>query len=136
MAASADGRFLYVSDYVSGVYRVDLATFSARPVLPDNAVTKGTDGLYLEDSALVMLQNGTVPKRVSRLRLDGQGLGRPGSWVATDQGLPDLDEPTLGVRVDGKLFYIANSPWSLYRDDGKPVGGRWPAIEVWSIPMK
>jgi hypothetical protein len=35
-----------------------------------------------------------------------------------ERARPDYAEPTLGVVVGRDLFYVANSQWERFRDDG------------------
>jgi len=32
---------------------------------------------------------------------------------------PRYDEPTLGVLVDGELYYVANAQWGRFGEDGR-----------------
>ncbi|MND02638.1 hypothetical protein D3C83_220970 [compost metagenome] len=39
-----------------------------------------------------------------------------------ERAVTGWDEPTLGVIVDGALYYVATSQWPRYGEDGKPTG--------------
>jgi sugar lactone lactonase YvrE len=118
LALDPDERTLYVADYARGLLRVDLGTREVAPVpAPDSVVALGIDGLYLVGGALVAIQNGVTPHRVARFSLDASGT-RIVSARVLERARPDYAEPTLGVVVDGALFYVANSQWEQFGEDG------------------
>ncbi|HUR93210.1 MAG TPA: hypothetical protein VMY76_01410 [Gemmatimonadales bacterium] len=118
LALDADERSLYVADYSRGLLRVDVATRQVRLVdVDDGILTLGIDGLYMADRDLVAIQNGVTPHRVVRLSLDARG-DRVVRAEVLERARPDYAEPTLGVVVGRELFYIANSQWERFRDDG------------------
>jgi sugar lactone lactonase YvrE len=120
MAASGDGRLLFVADYVQGVARVDLET---RDVVfletPENLLVSGIDGLVLAGDSLVAIQNGLRPHRVVRLRLDPSRL-RITDGTVLERAHPRFDEPTLGVLVGDDLYYVANSQYRHFRAGDPP----------------
>jgi hypothetical protein len=65
----------------------------------------------------VGVQNGVTPYRVVRLHLDGDGR-RIVSAEVLERARPDYAEPTLGVVVGRTLYYVANSQWERFREDG------------------
>jgi hypothetical protein len=83
----------------------------------DGVLALGIDGLYRVGDDLVGVQNGVEPYRVVRLHL-GPGGERIASAEVLERARPDYAEPTLGVVVDGALYYVANSQWERFRDDG------------------
>jgi sugar lactone lactonase YvrE len=118
LALDAAERTLYVADYARGLLRIDLATRKVSPVpAPDSVVALGIDGLYLVQGALVGIQNGVTPHRVARFVLDASGT-RVVSASVLERARPDYAEPTLGVVVGDALFYVANSQWEQFGDDG------------------
>lgn len=118
LAFDAAERTLYVADYARGILRLDLA---AREVhLLDTAegvMALGIDGLYFDRGWLVGVQNGVAPARVVRLRLSASGE-RVEALEVLERARPDYAEPTLGVIVGRDLFYVANSQWERFREDG------------------
>jgi hypothetical protein len=97
---------------------VDLATRQVRLLAADeNVLALGIDGLLVTGGHLVAIQNGVTPHRVVRLTLDGPG-GRIVRSEVLERARPDYAEPTLGVVVGGDLYYVANSQWERFRDDG------------------
>jgi len=88
-------------------------------VLPaaDGVMALGIDGLYATGEGLVGIQNGVSPARVVRLHLDEAGR-RLASMEVLERARPDYAEPTLGVLVGPSLYYVANSQWERFREDG------------------
>jgi hypothetical protein len=120
MAATPDGRFLFVADHVRGVTRIDLETREVRLLpTPENLLTSGIDGLVLAGDSLVGIVNGLRPHRVVRLRLD-PSRSRVVEGTVLERAHPLFDEPTLGVVVDGALHYVANSQYRHFDEDGTP----------------
>lgn len=137
IAFAPDGQTAWVADWTVGLYHVDLARHVITPVTSDGATfSLGVDGLYATgDGQLVALQNGIAPARVVRFDLDPSGRHIVGSTVL-DRHLPVAIEPTLGVLVDGALLYVANSPWGLYGEGGRPDPGRpWPRPVLLRLPL-
>ncbi|MEP1305012.1 MAG: hypothetical protein ABJK11_02115 [Balneola sp.] len=122
--ALADENTLYVSDYITGVYSVDIATKEINPVLSENQLTRGTDGLYLYNDQLFLLQNGTRPFQIAKIDLSDSSL------EIIDRAVPELNEPTLGTIQNGILYFIANSPWAFYDENGQPKLDEWPRLQI------
>jgi sugar lactone lactonase YvrE len=111
MAASEDGRHLFVADYVQGIARVDLETREVTFLETlDDLLVSGIDGLLWAGDSLVGIQNGLRPHRVLRLRLD-PARSRILEGTVLERAHPRFDEPTLGVIVGNALYYVANSQY-------------------------
>ena len=120
MAASPDGRALYVADYSHGLLRVDLSTGkAARVAHAKGSTTVGLDGINLFENSIIAVQNGIAPARVVRLRLSSDGM-RVDRLDVIDQNLEVADEPTVGTVIPGtrEFVYVANSQWEKYNEDG------------------
>lgn len=120
LALSADGKLLYVADWNNGLGVLDLAASGPqrfawmRP--PAGTTVLGIDGLRRHGNRLIAIQNGVAPPRIQSFELAADGR----SLVAAktlERNLPEWDEPTLGVVVDGALFYVANSHWPSFPGD-------------------
>jgi hypothetical protein len=138
IAFAPDGRTAWVADWTVGLYHVDLERNVITPVTGDDATfTLGIDGLYATgDGQLVALQNGIAPARVVEFELHESGTHIVGTRVL-DRHLPLAIEPTLGVMVAGALLYVANSPWGLYGEGGKPDPARpWPRPVLLRLPVQ
>ena len=114
-----DGRRLFVADYVKGIYLVDLdnGKVITRVEHPDDVSCKGIDGLYFYVNSLIVIQNGINPMRVSRFFLSDD-LKRITSYSILENNNPLFNEPTLGVIIENDFYFIANSQWGHYQDDG------------------
>ena len=114
LAASADGKRLYVSDYRYGLAMIDLASGAVSRLASDvPAALDGVDGLWLHEDELVVVQNGTSPMRISAFRLSDDGTRIVGSRVL-EQAHPDWTEPLGGSIGDGALYYVATGQWDRY----------------------
>lgn len=118
MAFDRGEHTMYLADYSRGLLRVDLATRAIQPMpAADGVLTLGIDGLYAVGDALIGVQNGVAPYRVVRLHLDGDGR-RVVAAEVLERARPDYAEPTLGVVVGRTLYYVANSQWERFGEDG------------------
>jgi hypothetical protein len=120
LALSADGRKLYIADWSNGLGVLDLDKPGAagfawmRP--PAGSTVLGIDGLRLRGNRLIAIQNGVVPPRILSLELAADGRALVAAKTL-ERNLPEWDEPTLGVLVDGELHYVANSHWPSFPGD-------------------
>ena len=118
MAVTPDGAALIVSDYSSGLWRVDRTSgAAARLAAPGNASLIGIDGLISDGRFLYALQNGTAPQRVLKLTPDA-GWSRIGAVEVLAANLAQLDEPTTGLVEDGELVFVSRSQWSDFDGEG------------------
>ena len=82
---------------------------------------------------LVTIQNGTVPERIVVIRLN-RALDRVDSWGVLLARAPGLGDPTHGCLRHGEFYFIANSGWDQFEDDGARVASVVPtAPEIWRI---
>jgi hypothetical protein len=112
-ALSPDGRRLLVPDYSRGISRVDLATKQSKLVAhPPDLSLGGIDGMYLSGQTLIAIQNGTAPPRIIRMQLDA-ALTKIEKWDTLEANWKGLGDPTHGVFVAGRFYFIANSGWDV-----------------------
>ncbi|HEX3234566.1 MAG TPA: SMP-30/gluconolactonase/LRE family protein [Gemmatimonadales bacterium] len=118
LVLTPDERTMYVADYSRGILRIDMAS-GAMSLLPtrDSVLALGIDGLYLIGGRLVGIQNGVIPHRVVRLTLSPAGDSVTAGEVL-ERAHPRYAEPTLGVVVGHDLYYVANSQWERFGEDG------------------
>jgi hypothetical protein len=124
IAASADGRRLYLADHLRGVLLLDPVTRTLRPLAVPPAVSLGgIDGLYVHRQSLVGIQNGFAagPERVVQAFLDAAGE-RVTCFEVLERSHPDYDVPTTGVLVGDDLVYVAGSQLNRLDERGAP----WP----------
>jgi sugar lactone lactonase YvrE len=120
-ALSADEKTLYVPDYVRGIASIDLASGQVKWLKPSPDIAlSGIDGLYVHRDSFLAVQNGTAPPRIVRFSLD---LRKQRVLEAAWQG---LGEPTHGTMVGDTFYFLANSGWGEYDNDGKKKPGSGP----------
>ncbi|HEY3785431.1 MAG TPA: hypothetical protein VGL55_09135 [Steroidobacteraceae bacterium] len=135
-ALSADGTTLLVPDYTRGIARVrvsdhDLVWLQHPPEL----ALFGLDGFYWRGHTLVGIQNGTTPERILVMQLDAE-CSRITSWHVALAGVPGLGDPTHGLLRGRDFYFLANSGWDRYDDDGHPNGGVSASPpEVWQLRL-
>jgi hypothetical protein len=117
MAFSDNEKYLFISDYKTGLLRLELKTKTLATITCSLDVSiKGIDGLNFYKNSLIAFQNGVSPLRVTRYFLnDSQtAISR---FEIIDRKHPAFGEPTMGVIHDADLYYIANSQWGGYDDN-------------------
>ena len=121
LALTPDERWLYVAEYPRGILRADLHTRKLELLpCPDTLAALGIDGLYFFGRALIGIQNGMTPARVVRLSLGPQG-DRLLRVDVLERAHPLHAEPTLAALVGRDLYYIANSQWERFGEEGGVV---------------
>ena len=119
LAFSGDERHLFMADYSTGLFDIDVKTKNVVHLSPiPGATLLGIDGLYFHKGTLIGVQNGVAPQRVVRVRLS-KYLSRAERLDVLEANNPVFLEPTLGVMVDGTFYFIANSQWPLVDESGK-----------------
>lgn len=123
------GDYLYVADYVGGLFRISLSDNSIARVQADDSVSLfGIDGLYRYGNELIAIQNGIQPHRVVAFSLADNGLEITRSRTLA-RNLPEFDEPTLGQVVGDEFYFVANSHWNRFDRDGNlPAGLAGPIV--------
>jgi len=123
------GRFLYVADYIGGLYRVSTEDGSLVRLRVAASITDfGIDGLYRYGNELVVIQNGIRPHRVAAFQLSEKGLAINSSRILA-ANLEEFDEPTLGVVKGNNFLFVANSHWNRFdRDNQLPEGLSGPIV--------
>jgi sugar lactone lactonase YvrE len=121
--------YLYVADYIGGLYRVWLQDGSLDKLdIADDTTAYGIDGLYRYGDELVVIQNGIRPNRVAALQLSENGLAITSSRLLA-ANLEQFDEPTLGVIRSDDFYFVANSHWNRFdRENELPKGLSGPII--------
>jgi sugar lactone lactonase YvrE len=117
MAISADSKTLFFSDYMSGLYAVNLDTQQISRVQSKTKTSlAGIDGLVSYGSDLIAIQNGILPNRVVRLKMAPRQKEIVDVQVL-EMNHPLFGEPTLGVIKGNTLLFVANNPISKFLDD-------------------
>ncbi|MEQ8935024.1 MAG: hypothetical protein RIE56_04450, partial [Amphiplicatus sp.] len=136
LAYDESRKTLFVSDYLAGLFAVDLKTGAATLLANEaDAHLGGIDGLYAYKGALIGIQNGTSPQRIIRLRLNAEGDAVERLDVL-QQNLPEWNEPTNGAIIGDVLIYVATSNWPAYGDDGAEIdGARREPLRLMSVGL-
>ncbi len=118
LSFSENEKYLFISDYVKGLFRLEVKTKMLDEIKCDLEVSlKGIDGLSYYNNSLLAIQNGVVPARVTRYFLDPSQHQIIRSTII-DRKHPAFNEPTMGVISSGNTFYyIANSQWGGYDEN-------------------
>ena len=115
------GTGLYLADYAQGLYHYDLLTRQLTKLgAPDDICLYGIDSLYFYKDTLVAIQNGISPNRVVRLTLSADGRAVSGMQVLVSNH-EKFDEPTKGVIIGSRFYFIANSQWNRIIDHHVPA---------------
>ena len=119
LAFSNDERHLFMADYSTGLFDIDVKTKKVIHLAPlAGATLLGIDGLYFHKGSLIGVQNGVAPQRIIRVVL-AEDFGRVERLEVLEANNPVFLEPTLGVLVKDDFFFIANSQWPLIDENGK-----------------
>ena len=119
LAFSSDERHLFMADYGTGLFDIDVKTKKVTHLAPlAGATLLGIDGLYFHKGSLIGVQNGVTPQRVVRVSLSTD-LARVERLEVLEANNPVFLEPTLGVLVKDTFYFIANSQWPLVDGNGK-----------------
>lgn len=114
LVLDASGDYLYISDYVGGLFRIRLDDYAVeRVTAAENINLFGIDGLYRHGNTLIATQNGIQPARVVAFELGDDGVSVATAEVLASN-LPEFDEPTLGEIVGDEFLFIANSHWNRF----------------------
>ncbi len=114
LALTPDEKTLLVAAWGRGLHAVELATGAVRTLTaPADTTLYGLDTIRLYKGALIATQNGVKPDKVLRLTLD-PALTAVTKVDVLERAHPLFHEPTLGVVVNGALYYVANSQWERY----------------------
>ena len=119
LAFSSDERHLFMADYSTGLFDIDVRTKKVTHLAAlAGATLLGIDGLYFHKGSLIGVQNGVTPQRVVRVSLS-RDLRRAERLEVLEANNPIFLEPTLGVLVKDTFYFIANSQWPLVDENGK-----------------
>ena len=117
ITVTPDGTTLYVA-YIEGLARIDVASREVSMMsAPDSVSTASIDGLYWYRGDLVAVQGIPTMARVVRYELSRDGRHIESARVL-ERGPGVVDEPTTGVIVGRRFYYIANSQYGRLSDTG------------------
>ena len=114
LAFSDGDKYLYIADYVKGIFLLDTQTMQLTMVKVNYDLSlKGTDGITLFKNSLITIQNGVYPNRVVRHYMDPAGKAFI-RYEYIDNAHPSFGEPTIGSLSGDNFYYVANSQWNGY----------------------
>ncbi|MGZ3304925.1 MAG: tetratricopeptide repeat protein, partial [Asticcacaulis sp.] len=118
LAENADGTVLIVSDFIAGLYRVDLVKGSFDHLSPpSDGSLLGLSHLSRYGNDLIAVETGFKPNRIVRLHMSPDWSKVEKAEVLL-RSPDDLSQPTAGL-VDGDHYvFIAKSQWDNLDDRG------------------
>lgn len=135
LALSADGEGLIVADYGSGLHRIDLSTGQATMMpAPPHVSLIGMDAVLRRGDRLIVVQNGTAPKRVLELMLSPDQTAVTGARVLA-ANLDAMTDPAGGSLDGADLLFVSVSQLGAYDDDGGLPNGSPPAAQIARLPL-
>jgi sugar lactone lactonase YvrE len=116
---SADEKYLFIADYVKGIYRLKLDDKSLLLLPAKFEVSlKSIDGMTFYNNSLVTIQNQVVPMRSTAYHLNAN-QDELISYDIIDRAHPAFNEPTIGCIANDTFYYVGNSLWSGYTKEQK-----------------
>lgn len=114
LAFSDGDKYLYIADYVKGIFLLDTQTMQLTKVKVNYDLSlKGTDGITFFNNSLITIQNGVHPYRVVRHYMEAGGMEFI-RYEYIDNAHPSFGEPTVGSLSGNNFYYVANSQWGGY----------------------
>jgi hypothetical protein len=116
---TSDEKKLVMADYLKGLFLIDLQTKQVQAIsAPTNVTLLGIDGIYRAGHEIIGVQNGITPNRVVRMKLSDD-CTKVEKFEVLEANNPLFDEPTLGVVVGDRFYFIANSQWGAIDAQGR-----------------
>ncbi|RKR05246.1 hypothetical protein C8C83_4585 [Flavobacterium sp. 90] len=109
-----DESKFFIADYLKGILVIDIKNQKENWIeFPIDASKKGIDGLVFYNNSLIAIQNGVVPIRIVRYKLN-ESQTKIIDFTILDNNRQVFNEPTLATLVKNKIYFFANSPWEFY----------------------
>jgi sugar lactone lactonase YvrE len=113
LALSEDEKTLFVADYASGLWAVDIASRRPRKLdTPRGTWLGGLDGISPSQGGFIAVQIGVQPERVLRIRVDRKAT-RVTSVEILEMNHPAYEGPIQGMVAGQSFLYVANSQLDL-----------------------
>ncbi len=146
LAESEDATSLLISDFVSGLYRIDLTTGKIVRLLPPNdGALLGISALSRYGHDLIAIQNGFKPARIVRLHMSADWrevqsvevlLRAPKAPSYAPQTPSFLSQPTQGVVAQDKFIFVAKSQWDNLDAHGNAVSDTPDPVVIGALKLK
>jgi hypothetical protein len=136
LAENEAATSLVVADFVSGLYRVDLATGQmARIAPPADGSLLGISFLARYGNDLVAVQTGFKPNKLVRLHMSADWTQVTSAEVLL-RSPKELVQPTQGVVTGDRFVFVAKSQWDNLDDHAQPVKPQADPAVIGSITLK
>lgn len=113
ITVTPDGKYLYVSDWMTGIYRISTDSRKVAKLAHHPTVNLGgIHSLAYRDGELFAIQTGTRPERVSRIKLSEAG-DEAVAMFPLSAAEREYKHPGLGVLAGDGYYFVANSGWSF-----------------------
>ena len=121
LAENSDASVLVVADFISGLYRVDLATGAMQHLTPpQDGSFLGISYLVRYGNDLIGIQTGFKPNRVVKFHMSSD-WSQVESEEVLARSATDLVQPTQGVIVNDAFVFVAKSQWDNLDSRGNPI---------------
>ncbi len=135
LVENGDASVLIVSDFIAGLYRVDLTKGSLTHLKPPaGASLLGLSQLVRDGNDLIGVETGFKPNRVVRLHMapDWSAVDSEEVLLRSDDMLA---QPTGGVVEDGHFLFIAKSQWGNLDDHGNPLSDSPDPVVIGALKL-
>ncbi len=136
MVENADASVLIVSDFIAGLYRVDLAKGTLDHLKPPaGGSLLGLSQLVRDGDDLIGVETGFKPNRVVRLHMSAD-------WSSVDseevllRSDDVLAQPTGGVVEDGHFIFVAKSQWNNLDDRGNAMSDKPEPVVIGVLQLE
>jgi sugar lactone lactonase YvrE len=131
----AEGRYLYIAAYLSGLYKVDVTSGKGGWVKKEDSISlAGIDGLEWYNNS-VIVNSPSEHKAIRRLYFNNDQ-----SKIIREEILachPKLiHETTTGTIIGNRFYFIANSGIDAYRNDGSLATDKLEAPVIMQCILK
>ena len=136
MAENADASALIVSDFIAGLYRVDLVKGQLTHLKPPaGGSLLGLSQLVRYGNDLIGVETGFPPNRVVRLHMapDWSAVTSEEVLLRSDDALA---QPTGGVIEGDHFIFIAKSQWTNLDDRGNALSDTPDPVEIGVIKLE
>ncbi|TPG37654.1 hypothetical protein EAH81_19395 [Flavobacterium pectinovorum] len=127
---------IFIADYLKGILAIDIKSKKETWLeFPDNVSRKGIDGLVFYKNSLIVIQNGVVPIRIVRYKLD-ETENKMIDFTVLDNNRNVFNEPALATLIKNKMYFFANSPWKFYDKNFQLDESRFENPKLFELILK
>ena len=135
MVENENASALVVSDFIAGLYRVDLVKGQLTHIKPPaGGSLLGLSQLVRYGNDLIGVETGFAPNRIVRLHMspDWSAVESEEVLLRSDDALA---QPTGGVVEGDHFIFIAKSQWSNLDDRGNPLSDNPDPVQIGVIKL-